>query len=674
MPDRPYVGTNPNEKAKYIVVVDGNGVPLEGDPARVIESYTPEGFKLDFFCFCDQFGNPINGLITNLEGGDGIDVVKLPDGSTQVSLKPASLMEIGGLFAHTPIEGQYVVGLDESGRLILGSIGDIDLPGGTTGTGKVVLQDAPTINGPVIQIPFVAGGQWNGGVMNGMTNHNEVADGGLYTTATLNSPTVHTPVMNGGTWAGGALTSPATDGIKFTAPPGVTVTDGITQHPAGGLDFWTASAIDFSSDSNHLLRSALIDSWGLPKVTATATVPSLLTRRNDLTTGLGGPANELDMIIQGVSQLKADPTGLRNKAGQYIVPYSGRRNRIHNGAMWIDQRHPGNFVVCVNGSNKIIDRWLVAHTTAGAARVTASQYKTNAYSSLTGSQYWLNVFCSTVQAAVGATEFCFLQQSVEGFDISELLWGTPDAKPVTISAVIWTALAGDYAIALRGSAAIQSYVHKLTLAVGVQRVSFTVPGPTTGTWAIDNSYPLTFCVTLAAGATWVTPNMDVWQAGNFLGSPTQVNFWSSTANSMLVTDIQMEIGTVATPYESRSLQQELFTCQRYFQKSFELGVVPGDHGSAVVMTGHAYTTGTIIFGVRFPVPMRANPGILTYNGAAIAGGTLGIFNYLNGAWTPFDTTTPSATSIGIAFSCNKAGAFIANNCYSVDGNWTADCD
>ena len=594
MPNRPYVNTNPNDVTEYIVIVDGAGQAVNGD-GGLIESVCARRFKMKFFCFCDQYGNEYNAFVTSITPGDGLDSVVLPDGSTQVSLKPAQLAELGGLFAKTPIEGQYVVGLDESGNLIFESIGDIDLPGGSTGTGPIVLQNAPTINNPVIQVPGVYGGQWTGGVLNSMTSHNEIADSGSYTNSSMK-----------GTKA---------DGLTLTAPPGVTVVDGVTQHPGGGIDFWTASGIDFSSDSNHLLRSALIDSWGLPKVSASATVPTLLTRRTDLTTGLGGPAGELDMIISGVSQLKADATGLRDKGGNYIVPYTGMRNRIINGDMRIDQRHAG---ATVNTSAYTVDRWNYVCTVPGTLAVG----RVNGINATAHGITQALLATVAVTHALVATDYFVIVQTIEGFNVSDLLWGTAAAKPITVS--FWafsTGPTGQFGGVVRNGGITRSYpfLFNIPTANVWTYCTVTIPGDVTGAWPVDNSAALSLVLSYGTGATYSgTPG--VWSGSNYLSATGAVSIVNSATQGLYLTGVQLESGSAATPFERRPYGVELQLCQRYYCKTYDASTAPGTAtGNGMIECGPTQAGSANAFNYRFPNRMRIPPNSATFSSIGTVG-------------------------------------------------------
>jgi len=77
---------------------------------------------------------------------------------------------------------------------------------------------------------------------------------------------------------------------------------------------------------------------------------------------------------------------------------------------------------------------------------------------------------------------------------------------------------------------------------------------------------------------------------------------AQTSGTWTIGNVQLEPGTVATPFERRSFGQELALCQRYFESSFSDGTVPGTDSLPVVNTGafiiYADGGGTISFAVR----------------------------------------------------------------------------
>ena len=85
----------------------------------------------------------------------------------------------------------------------------------------------------------------------------------------------------------------------------------------------------------------------------------------------------------------------------------------------------------------------------------------------------------------------------------------------------------------------------------------------------------------------------------------------SGAGEAYVTGVQLEVGSVATPFEHRSYGEELALCQRYYFKMYS-----EDADNAFYGSGFAHTTlaaGGVVF---FPVEMRARPTALYQSGTA----------------------------------------------------------
>ena len=62
-------------------------------------------------------------------------------------------------------------------------------------------------------------------------------------------------------------------------------------------------------------------------------------------------------------------------------------------------------------------------------------------------------------------------------------------------------------------------------------------------------------------------------ANDKFASQHGVNFASSTSNDWYLTGVQLEVGSVATPFEHRSYQDEIKRCMRYFQKIFNTQII-----------------------------------------------------------------------------------------------------
>ena len=105
------------------------------------------------------------------------------------------------------------------------------------------------------------------------------------------------------------------------------------------------------------------------------------------------------------------------------------------------------------------------------------------------------------------------------------------------------------------------------------------------------------------------------------GLRLDIEYITSTTSEVLLTEVQLELGSVATEFEHRSYGEELALCQRYFCHSGGDGVIPSLTASPSTTHTHCLVVDIADSGVpsgAFPVEMRANPTITsgrlyTYN-------------------------------------------------------------
>jgi hypothetical protein len=307
-------------------------------------------------------------------------------------------------------------------------------------------------------------------------------------------------------------------------------------------------------------------------------------------------------------------------------PIAGSRNRIINGDMRIDQRNAGASVNLADGVYNL-DRW--QGSVSQASKVTI-QRSTTAATGFTHSQLL------TVSSAMtfGAGDYCGNAQSIEGFNVSDLGFGTANAKTVTVSFWARSSVTGTYSVAFHNEASNRSCAKAYTISAANtwEYKTITFQGDTSGTWLTDNSVGMKVYFALGMGSTYGGATDGTWNSTLKLAVTGQTN-WASTAGATFyITGVQLEPGSVATPFERRSYGAELALCQRYFQLA----------GNGC--TGDAVTANTIEFMEKFTVPMRAAPTV-SWNTGKNARFRYGTNDMTNGGVTSLSNTISTTEGV-----------------------------
>jgi len=176
-------------------------------------------------------------------------------------------------------------------------------------------------------------------------------------------------------------------------------------------------------------------------------------------------------------------------------------------------------------------------------------------------------FKSSSAYALLAGDYFMFGQMIEGMNIADLLWGTIDAKPITISFWARSSLAGTFSGSIRMNTVTYSYnfTYSLPNVDTWTRIEVTIPGPTTGVWTKDNTIGFRVLFSMGVGTTNSTANANVWEAGSKFGVTGAVSVVSTLNATFYITGLQLEEGLVATPFEEREYAVELHRCQRYYQ-------------------------------------------------------------------------------------------------------------
>jgi hypothetical protein len=325
------------------------------------------------------------------------------------------------------------------------------------------------------------------------------------------------------------------------------------------------------------------------------------------------------------------------------------RNRIINGDMRIAQR--GTAAVTTSGSYAV-DRFLIQIDTDGAY---SAQQDSDAP---TGFIKSTKITTTTADASLSASQYFQIQQRIEGTNTADLAWGSASAKTVTLSFWVRSSLTGTFGGALGNSDFNRSYPYTYTISVADtwEYKTVTIAGDTSGTWKTDTDVGINVRWGLGVGSNF-SGTAGAW-AGSGLMSATGATSVIGTLNATwYITGVQLEVGSVATPFERRPYGTELSLCQRYFAKMQNDGT--GNNVSLGVGT-QTDTTNAFI-NVKYPVTMRSEPT------ATITNTELTDFTNFSNAATlasisaGFDTATVTVTYSSAGTANRPVFLIVANN-------------
>ena len=328
--------------------------------------------------------------------------------------------------------------------------------------------------------------------------------------------------------------------------------------------------LQFSVTSNTI--SIPSDTLSVPYVSGTTIVA---------TNNIGIGTTQPNYALQAVGTIYASDTIA--SANPMIF-----RNRLYNGGMFIWQRATAGTSTAAS-TYTTADRWCGA---LGTTNLTLTQSSTVPTGS--GYLYSLQVATTTTTASTP-----LIEQRIESSNVWDLLPGTN----ITVS--FWAAQTSTPLMPLQINLLVPTTTRD-TFSAQTQTGS-TVTTPTLS--STFTYYTATFTLT-AAGALTTTFNPGL--AIRFTSGTT------AAACTFLITGVQLEKGSIASPFEYRPYGVELQLCQRYYCKTFPVLVPPvagaGQQG-ALLVTGGNSTAAAALYLITwvFPVQMFTAPLVTTYN-------------------------------------------------------------
>jgi hypothetical protein len=295
------------------------------------------------------------------------------------------------------------------------------------------------------------------------------------------------------------------------------------------------------------------------------------------------------------------------------------KNKIINGAMTISQRNTTAYIGNTTAIVYSIDRWNIYGSVAGKF---LSQQNAGAVTPPVGFSHYLGITSSSAYT-VGASETFQLMQPIEGFNSSDLAWGTASAKTVTLSFWVYSSLTGTFGGSLTNSTV--NYAHPFSYSIPTAntwtQISITITGPTAGTWiGATNGIGVRVYFSLGVGST-LSGTAGAWAAADYRSATGATSVVGTSGATFYITGVQLEAGSSATEFEHRQYGTELQLCQRYYQQPIDTGydffagyMVTGNYGPSCFSTWHC--------------EMRATPTVVVTLGSLNAVGSVSV-NYFD---------------------------------------------
>jgi len=325
-------------------------------------------------------------------------------------------------------------------------------------------------------------------------------------------------------------------------------------------------------------------------------------------------------------------------ASQGFVPSTqlSHRNLIINGDFKVWQR--GTSGTTAGNTAYYTDRFAVTANHSGKFDVAQSTTAPQ------GFNYSKKLTVNTTKASLSTYDISGIWYKLEGYDAHKLNWGTSNAQDITLSFYVRSSVTGTYSIGIRNTGTYnKSFVSEYTISTADtwERKTINISGETSGTWATTSSGSIEILFSLGTGTGYQSSNLDSWEATSNLSSSNNVNLVATSSATFYITGVQLEVGSVATPFEHRSYGEELARCQRYTvvynYDTFE---------NTLVFPGMSRSGTTKFFHITLPQSMRDVTPSISLTGEV---------RLLNHTTSQYKDATDTLTIGGVAPSINTSG-------------------
>jgi len=326
--------------------------------------------------------------------------------------------------------------------------------------------------------------------------------------------------------------------------------------------------------------------------------------------------------------------------------FSLGKNLIINGAMQVAQRGTSS----TSSGYQSVDRWI--NQFSGGAVTQSQQSLSSGDPYNEGFRHFLRLTNTTSSTA--SSSYRDIATRIEAQNLAQSGWQyTSSASYITVSFWARSSVAQTYYLNLQSEDGTkQTYPASFALSADTwTKVTKTIPGNSSITINNDNGLGMYVTIIPFYGTDFTDSGVtdNAWNArATGTQIPDMTNTWAGTTNATFdITGVQLEVGSVATPFEHRSYGDELARCMRYFQTSYPSGVAPGTaNTTAGMMVNQVAGASLQRCTVRMIVPMRSTSG------------TVVIYNPIDGTTGEVRTNASTNISAGGPYDLGPTAFFI----------------
>ena len=303
----------------------------------------------------------------------------------------------------------------------------------------------------------------------------------------------------------------------------------------------------------------------------------------------------------------------------YLSPYQGFRNKIINGDFSIWQRGGTGGYTPTAGNMEGADRWITWwNGTGGTRSVSRSTFALGQTAVPDNPKHHMTINTSVIGSGQTVTDFWQRIENVNTFagQTATLSFWWKSTSAATQASPFITQ---NFGTGGSPSAAVDTFLTTTSLA-------------SANTWT---RYSVSVALPSISGKTLGT-------SGDYL--LVGLRFLTTVACTIDISSVQLEQGSVSTPFEQRPSGTEFALCQRYYQTSYSNGTaVPTNNSQGGIVVGGAPSVANLAFvaHVNFPVVMRISPTV------AVASYTSSQANRVSDAYSGTDQGATSGNVVYI---------------------------